>query len=184
MATLEMVDKLKDRAQVSYEEAKEALDASGDDLLEALIYLEKQGKTAPPENGGYYNSKGSASAAAALNPAGAGPDGRKKDGFGQALGRFFCWCGRLVQKSCANIFEVWRQENSVVSMPVLFLILALIFFFWVSVPLLVIGLFCGCRYRFRGKDVEKFGVNHVMDAAADAADNFKQEIVHPNQQQK
>jgi hypothetical protein len=182
MATLEMVDKLKNRAQVTYEEAKEALEASGDDLLEALIYLEKQGKTPPPENGGYYSSQGRA--AAVLGSAGAGQNTGKKDGAGQTLGRIFNWCGRFIQKSCANIFEVWRNENAIISMPVLFLILALIFFFWVSVPLLIIGLFCGCRYRFRGKEVEKFGVNHVMDAAADAADSFRQEVIRPNQREK
>ena len=48
MASLEMVDKLRARAGVSYEDAREALDSSDDDMLDALIWLEKNGKVAPP----------------------------------------------------------------------------------------------------------------------------------------
>ncbi|MDR2615905.1 MAG: ubiquitin, partial [Oscillospiraceae bacterium] len=48
MATLEQVEKLRERANVSFEEAKAALDEADGDLLDALILLEKQGKTAAP----------------------------------------------------------------------------------------------------------------------------------------
>ena len=44
MDQLEKVDKLRERANVSYEEAKEALEASNWDLLDAMVYLEKHGK--------------------------------------------------------------------------------------------------------------------------------------------
>jgi hypothetical protein len=56
-----MVEKLRERANVSYEDAKLALDACGGDMLEAVIYLEKQGKTAPPA-GGFYAPGGAGSA--------------------------------------------------------------------------------------------------------------------------
>ena len=49
MDQLEKVDKLRERANVSYEEAKEALEASNWDLLDAMVYLEKHGKAEPPE---------------------------------------------------------------------------------------------------------------------------------------
>jgi NACalpha-BTF3-like transcription factor len=41
---LEKIDLLRQRANVSYEEAKEALEKFNYDLVEALIYLEKQNK--------------------------------------------------------------------------------------------------------------------------------------------
>ena len=41
MDNLEKVDKLRERANVSYEEAKAALEANGWDLLDAMVYLEK-----------------------------------------------------------------------------------------------------------------------------------------------
>ena len=42
---LETIDALRDRTQVSYSKAKEALEASDGDLVEAIIYLEKKGYT-------------------------------------------------------------------------------------------------------------------------------------------
>ncbi len=42
---LETIDALRDRTQVSYSKAKEALEASNGDLVEAIIYLEKEGYT-------------------------------------------------------------------------------------------------------------------------------------------
>ncbi|MDP4159978.1 MAG: ubiquitin, partial [Bacillota bacterium] len=57
MTTLEQVEKLCAMANISYEEAKAALDAANGDLLEAIIYLEKQGKVKAPTGGGYYSSE-------------------------------------------------------------------------------------------------------------------------------
>ena len=48
MEQLEKVEKLRERANVTYEEAKEALEASNWDLLDAMVYLEKNGKTQGP----------------------------------------------------------------------------------------------------------------------------------------
>ena len=43
--TLEQVEKLRAHANVSYEDARAALEATGGDMLEAIIRLEKEGKT-------------------------------------------------------------------------------------------------------------------------------------------
>lgn len=42
--TLEQIDLLRKRANVSYQDAKEALEKSNNDIVEALIYLEKENK--------------------------------------------------------------------------------------------------------------------------------------------
>ena len=46
---LEQIDELRKRANVSYEDAKNALEQSSGDLIEALVYLEKQNKIKPEE---------------------------------------------------------------------------------------------------------------------------------------
>ncbi|MGH4123938.1 MAG: DUF4342 domain-containing protein [Clostridium sp.] len=46
---LEQIDELRKRANVSYEDAKAALEQSDGDLLCALVYLEKQNKIKPGE---------------------------------------------------------------------------------------------------------------------------------------
>ena len=47
MTNLEMVETLREKANVSYEEAKTALEASNWDLLDAILLLESEGKIAP-----------------------------------------------------------------------------------------------------------------------------------------
>ncbi|MBU3093601.1 DUF4342 domain-containing protein [Clostridium sp. CM028] len=47
---LEQIDELRKRANVSYEDAKNALEQSAGDLIEALVYLEKQNKIKAEEN--------------------------------------------------------------------------------------------------------------------------------------
>lgn len=42
--TLEQIDSLRKRANVSYEDAKEALERFDGDIVEALVYLEKENK--------------------------------------------------------------------------------------------------------------------------------------------
>jgi len=46
---LEQIDELRKRANVSYEDAKNALEQSEGNLIEALVYLEKQDKIKPEE---------------------------------------------------------------------------------------------------------------------------------------
>ena len=57
--TLEQVERLREKMDVSYGEARAALEHSGGDLLGALIWLEeKQGKRT--EKGGFYSTDSSA----------------------------------------------------------------------------------------------------------------------------
>jgi hypothetical protein len=174
MASFDSVEKLRERANVSYEDARAALDASGDDLLEALILLEKQGKVIPPEGGGAYSSQQTPEAPQNKN------SGRKAEERGESfvdiMNRFGNWFAGVIQAGCVNQFEVSRNGKRVVSVPVLVLVLLLIFAFWVTIPLLIVGLFCGCRYSFSGDEVKGISVNSVMDSAANAAEGLKHEI--------
>lgn len=56
MVTLEQVEKLCERANISYDEARAALEETNGDILEAIINLEKQNRIQAPR-GGYYNSR-------------------------------------------------------------------------------------------------------------------------------
>lgn len=174
MATLDQVEKLREKANVSYDDAKAALDACGDDLLEALIYLEKQGKVKPPEGNGSYSSNESQRTEEQPKP----EYGREYGGesFSGLLRRFGRFCLNVIHKGNINTFEVIYRGEVRASVPVTVLVLLLIFAFWVVLPLLIIGLFFGLRYRFQGPDLGKQGVNHAMDSVADATDDLKRSI--------
>ena len=49
MENLEKVELVREKCGVSYEEAREALEATGYEVLDAIIMLEREGKTAQEE---------------------------------------------------------------------------------------------------------------------------------------
>ena len=56
MDKLEKVEKLRERANVSYEEARSALEENDWDLLDAMVALEKSGKTSGPKQESFSTS--------------------------------------------------------------------------------------------------------------------------------
>ena len=55
MTNFEMVETLRDKANVTYEEARDALEKSNWDLLDAMLLLEKEGRVKP--GNGCYSTK-------------------------------------------------------------------------------------------------------------------------------
>lgn len=178
MATLEQVERLREKANVSFEDAKAALDETGGDLLNALIYLEKQGKVAPPAAGGYYSSQ----SAAEEEHTASGEKESKRSGesFTDMMKRFGRFCGNLLDKGNNNYLEAARNGGTVFSLPVTVVVLLLLFLFWVIIPLFIISLFFGFRYRFRGSELGKESVNKVMDGASDTVEELKRSISGEN----
>lgn len=168
MDELEKVERLRERADVSYEEAKKALEECGGDLLEAMVYLEKQGKVKKPGQSSYTTryeepEKIHEAASATKNP----------NGIGDMLNRFFEWCRKVIQKGNETMFKVDRKDKNIISVPVTVFVIICIFFFWAIFWVMVIGLFLGCRYSFEGVGKVELDVNKAMDHAADAAEKIK-----------
>lgn len=165
--TLERVERLREKADVSYAQAKEALEYSGGDLLDALIYLEEEGVIPRPEDG-CYSTRGEKRMQdveeLAVQEEQVQPEKKK---FFQ---RVRCW---LLE----NELEVWHKGNPVTSMPVLILILMLLLAAWAVVPIGIIGLCFGCRFQFSGPDLERDELNGVMDEAADTANDLSRHVV-------
>ena len=71
-----------------------------------------------------------------------------------------CGCG------CENGVSGISNNNS---NWILILILLVVAVYWLTIPLLILGLFLGFRYRFSGPDLERDDINDAMDAVADTA---------------
>lgn len=165
--TLELVEQLRKRANVSYEEARAVLEETGGDLLEALILLEQRGKVRPDggQSARYSTRPGSEQAAPPPNQ---GPARPEPSSGGSGWEAFVGFARRCV----TNRFEVWRWGEPIVSIPLLIFILLVLLAFWISLPLLIVGLIMGCRYRFAGPDLDgnevSQAVNHAADTVSDA----------------
>jgi hypothetical protein len=177
MITMEQVEKLRTYADVSYEEAKNALERAGGDLLEALILLEKEGKTKGPKSGGRIVTQ-EPEREQTSQKTGNGKEKEKRQGssFSELVGRFFRWLGNLIQKGNVNVMAVERRGEKIIDLPLTILVLLLIFAFWVVIPLMIVGLFFNFRYSFHGPDVGTVNVNKVMDDVASAAEGIKKDF--------
>ena len=90
----------------------------------------------------------------------------------------------LLRHCTVNQFEVWRNGERMTALPVLILILLVLVAYWISLPLLVVGLFFGCKYRFSGPDLDKNRVGEVVnqvsakvgDEVGQVRDEFKREF--------
>ena len=181
--TLEMVERLREKANVSYAQAKQALEYSGGNLLDALIYLEEKGGI-PREEGAYYSTKSETLPSPSPDeplPAQLPDKGKKqkapkqpRPGRGGAR-RFFNTLRRWLVD---NELEIWRRDQPVTALPVLILALLLCCAFWITALILVLGLFLGFRYRFSGPDLERDNLNGMMGDLADTAADLGRQVMN------
>ena len=187
MVTLEQVEKLREYANISYDEAKAALENAGGDILQAIIDLERQGKINPPQGGGRYTS-GSIEVSDTVQQkeefhkekAQNKSAGGEKSAFSRNMSRFFHWMGEIIHKGNVNALIVEKNAVSVMRLPITVIVILLICAFWIVVPLLVVGLFFNFRYYFQGPDINSTKVNDAMNTVANAAEEIKNDIKNEN----
>lgn len=176
MDKLEKVEKLREKTGVSYEDAKNALEACDYDLLDAIIYLEKLDKVKAPDVDSFVTGGDQQASTEFEQAQQTYTNDCNKVTFGQMMDRFFKWCGRILKKSVDSTFIVERRGQTMINVPVLVLVIALILAFWVVLPLLVVGLFCECRYHFEGIGDINVNLNSACDKVADSVDNLKSDV--------
>ncbi len=170
MDNMEKVEKLRERANVTYEEAKQALEESSWDLLDAMVSLEKQGKTKEPEQTSYSTSYEEQTNYLPVKET-IEEKNRKKPRERKLRGLF----RKFINICRDNSFHVTRNGNDIIYVPVYVLVI-LLFFFWKEMLLvMVIALFFNVRYHFEGKD-ELTNANRFMDSAGDMVNRVKEEF--------
>ena len=172
MNDFEKVDKIRERASVSYEEAREALQHANGDLLDAMVYLEQQGKTVKPavstystryeEQNGYEKVERN--------------EGQEEDSgkrFRTSLKNFL---SVIFHKLTDNYISVINRQNvEAVRLPLIIPVILLIAGWYAFIPVMVILLFFGFRYQIVGKD-EMPNANEILNRAGEMAEHTKERV--------
>lgn len=145
MEHIEMVERLHEKAKISYSDAKDALERSGWDMLEAIVLLEKDGKidpltastTSTDGDTSYEEVKATAS--------------KKENAFTEALNKTGEKARLLFADSINTFFVVKRQGKELIRVQVLIALILCLCIWEVVLAALVIGLLFDCRYFFDGK---------------------------------
>ena len=171
MEMIEKVERLREKANVSYEEAKAALEQTGGDLLDAIVLLERQGKVKEPAHSTfsteYEEQKDYIKVRDKVEE-----QEKSAPSMGRTIGRAVRGLIRFIKQTT---FIVTKGEDVVFTMPTLIFAILLFFFWEVLAPVMVIALFFGVRYSFEGEE-EAEKANSILNKAGDFAQDVKSEF--------
>ena len=168
MEQFELVEKLVLKTGVTYEDAKLALEACNWDMLDAVVYLEKLGKV---KNGAAYYKTNTNEKKTTFT------DQEKSKGvnFGEVCGKIVNFVGNLVDLGNRNYVDISHKGKHVITLSMTVMMIFLLLGFWAIIPLMIVGLFFGFKYHFRGTGNEN-EINDLLNKASDAAENVKEQM--------
>ena len=161
MDDLEKVETIRTKCNVSYTDAKAALDAAGSNVLDAIIWLESQGKTQTTSAHAATESAPVDEPSAEMVAAQAAYEkSSEKTDFSKKMDSVWEYLKKLFRLSLDTKFIATRRDAIILNIPILMLL----------------GLFFGMRYRIDSDGDVPGSINNLMDHAADAADGIKQNL--------
>lgn len=170
----EMIKVLMEKANVSYEEAEEALKECDFDLLDSIIYLERKGKIKNNESNTIIEVAGESKEE---NTKESEENHRMKSGgIGEVIGRIFKFMRKVISKGNKNYFEARKESKRPIKISLTISVLLLIIGFWPVTVILLAGLFLGYKYSITGPDINTDKVNDIFDKASESADNIKNDF--------
>lgn len=170
MEQMDLIEKIREKTGCSYSEARAALEESGGSLLDALCWLETHGKT--QLTGASCSTEGRP--AQEPEPE---PECREPGAFQRGMRALRDALVRLLRAGNRNELVMHGKSGSrEFGIPVTLFVVLLVLGFWVVAILMVVALFCGCKFSFEGPDLGTEKINDAMGKATEYADQIKQEF--------
>ncbi len=178
MEKLEKVELVREKCGVSYEEARNALEACDYDVLDAIVMLEREGKAHVQTASFQTNASTQSPVSPEMERAQSDyREQSRRTKFGETWQGFCAHVKRFVRASIDMTFVAEHNGERVIAVPVILMIVGLLA--WgATIWLLLIGLFFGFRYHIEGASPLTIDVNDAMDKAADVADGIREDFHH------
>ena len=177
MEMMEKVERLREKANVTYEEAKAALEETGGDLLDAIVLLERQGKVREPAQSTFSTEYEEQTDYIKVRDK-VEEQEKSAPSFGRTIGGLFRGFIRFLKQTT---FIVTREEDTIFTMPTLVFAILLFFFWEVLAPVMIVALFFGVRYSFDGEE-EAEKANSILHKAGDFAEDVRSEFTKKDDQ--
>ena len=171
---LKLVEKLREKTGITYEDAKRVLEINNWDILDAILDLEKQGKVKGPSVSIFYTNEYKESYEeenTESNFEEVKKDSNYKsnstfEGIFEAICKFI--------DNCNNIFiEIKGKNNFFLKFPLTVVIVLLIFGFWLLIPLGVIGLFLDIEFSVESKKINTNKINYILSKISKQVQKIK-----------
>ena len=173
MDKLAKIDLLRERANVTYEEAKAALDQTNDDLLDAMVLLEKQGKVKTPSQSTYSTEYSEQSQYIRVQD--------KVDEQKRSAPTFHGSAKRIIKGFFSLIFHssfrISRKEKLIFSLPTWIIAIIVLFSWKAALPIGLAAMLFGVRYSFDGHGRENTDApNDILKKAGAFAEGVRDEF--------
>lgn len=194
MDNLEMVEKLVEKTGVCYADAKEALESSEWDLLDAVIYLEKAGKT-EKKSGTYttveqkrFTEESPEIKVDPMDVQQPGEDNKKYYYQGEQK-KSESKTNKVLHKIKRFLLDnklVARNNDGreVFTIPVVIALIVFIAAFHIAIILLILSLIMGYHYSFIGPNLGKESVNRAAESVGDMVNEFGNDIREKRENKK
>ena len=174
MDKLNLVEKLREKTGITYEDAKMVLEINNWDILDAILDLERQGKIKGPSVSIFYTNEYNENYEEENTQSNF--EEVKKDSNYKSNstfeGIFEVICKAI--DTCNNIFiEIRGKNNFFLKLPLTVVIVLLIFGFWILIPLVVIGLFLDIEFSVESKKINTDNVNDILRRISKEVQNIK-----------
>ena len=163
MDRLEMAEALRQKAGVTYEEARQALEQGSWDMLEAMVILENSGKL---RNRGTRENREENKMDNAKTQTGR----QKAESW---VTRVFSWIKDTVDAGNRSQFIIKKEGRQVLEVPVTVAVLLFVLLHGLFMFLFFISLIMGYRYSFRGEK-ENAAYRQDLREANEAAEEINQ----------
>ena len=184
MDRFELVEKLVKSTGVSYEDAKTALESSGWDLLDAAVWLEKNGKievktshfTTDPEQ-----QQEQEQAAEQQRQQQTYSENVRGNTYSQYNTRRNGFLHSIISKVRGILIDnelvICKSSGEIfLELPIWLAVLLLIVAFWPTIGVLVLVFILGFRFRLHGPDLGSDTLNGILNRAENSASNLVDRI--------
>ena len=160
MDHLEMVEKLREKANVTYDEARTALEVCNWDLLDALLLLENEGKlNETPDKASSYSTRVKDEPKST----------RKCSHRANVVGQVLHALAGVVKKCNSVTLQIKKQNEVRLALPMTAVILLVVFAFWFALAIGFVAMLCGYRFSVIGLSFDD-SINDAMEKAGDFVD--------------
>lgn len=168
MDDFSIVEKLKNKTNISYEEAKEALEKSNWDILDAMVFLEEKKKIEVPSVSVYFTNNSNIS-----EEKNQGDEKIEESNIRRSSNGIFEFICDVIDK-CNNTFLVIKKrERLILKLPMTAIILLILFSFGTLVILYIVALFFEIDFSITSKDIQTDKVNNIFNEISKYAKEIK-----------
>ena len=169
MDEMEKVEKLRARAEVTADEARNALKACDGDLLDAMVFLEKIGKAKAPSEVVVPTSRTEHTTFEDVQNTVDRYDREAARPLSTKMKHLF---SIIMDKLSNNFLRIEHKGEELIKVKLWIVVLVMLFVWHVSIVAIIISLFFGVRYSYVGRD-DMTEANKLIGKASEAASYVK-----------